>query len=411
MKEKKNVNQVLRLIAKIFSIITMVTGFVFVLPFVFGLITLIYLNKLDRYEVHKDIPHIVLSFFVNLVVFGVVLADYLVKEDIPEKVIEEQVKKVDPANFRQSEFKFNGNYVVETHDLVKRYGRHTVINKVNMHVPEGAIYGFVGENGSGKTTIMRLISGLAEVTSGTYSLFGVPASSTKIYEVRTKMAAIVEATSLVPSMNARENLVYAELYQGVKHTDEERKELLKLVHLENVGKKKVRNFSLGMRQRLGIALALMNKPAFLMLDEPMNGLDPQGIAELRDLLIEINDKYKITILISSHILSELEKIASVYGFINKGRILQEITAKELSEKCTKSFVIRVDDNDKLIASLAKLKINNYKVYPTGEIKIYDEIDIGSFISSLHKDKIKVLFTQSNEESVEDYYLNLIKEAN
>ena len=301
-------------------------------------------------------------------------------------------------------------YLIKTNNIVKRYGRHEVISNVSMHIPEGSIYGFVGENGSGKTTIMRLISGLSELTKGSYTLFGVENTSPRIHAQRRNMAAIVEATSLVPSMNAMENLRYAEMYQGVKHTKEERENLLKLVHLENVGKKKVRNFSLGMRQRLGIALALMNHPRLLMLDEPMNGLDPQGIAELRDLLIEINKNEGITILISSHILSELEKIASTYGFINHGKLLQEISSVDLFERCKKSFLIRVNDIAKLEKVLKAQKLTNYKVFPNGDVKIYDEIDIGSFISSLHDNKIKVTFAQSNEESVEDYYLNLIKEA-
>lgn len=300
--------------------------------------------------------------------------------------------------------------IIETHDLVKVYGKHQVISKVNMHIERGVIYGFVGENGSGKTTIMRLLSGLSEVTSGEYSLFGVSSKDSKIHKQRRRMAAIVEATSLVPSMNARQNLVYQGIYQGKKYSKEEVEEALKKVHLESVGRKHVRNFSLGMRQRLGIAMALMNKPELLMLDEPMNGLDPQGIAELRDLLVEINKNEGITILISSHILSELEKIASTYGFINKGRLLQEISAVELSERCRKSFLIRVDDNDKLLKLLKAENINNIKLYPTGEVKIYDDVDIGELISKIHAKKIKVLHVVSNEDSVEDYYLNLVKEA-
>ena len=298
--------------------------------------------------------------------------------------------------------------LIVTHDLCKQYGGHLVINHVNMHIPEHSIYGFVGENGSGKTTIMRLLTGLAEPTKGTFELFGVSNKDKKIYEVRQKISAIVEATSLVPSMTAKDNMRYQELYLGIKLTEEERDALLRQVHLEDVGKKKVKNFSLGMRQRLGIAMALMNKPQLMLLDEPMNGLDPEGIAELRELLIELNQKEGISVLISSHILSELEKIASCYGFISHGKILEEITAEELQNRCQKSITAKVDDVVKAETALASLKVNNYKVFPNGDIKIFDEIKLNDLMSAFAKAGINVLAINSTDESVEDYYLNLIK---
>ena len=309
------------------------------------------------------------------------------------------------------QIKSDSKYLIETHDLVKKYGSHVVIKKVNMHIPEGSIYGFVGENGSGKTTIMRLISGLAEPTKGSYTLFGVSSKSIKINAARKDMAAIVEATSLVPTMTAMENMNFQAIYQGLKISREEKQDLLNKVHLESVGKKKAKNFSLGMRQRLGIALALMSKPRLLMLDEPMNGLDPQGIAELRDLLIELNQNEGITVLISSHILSELEKIATTYGFISHGRLLQEITTKELHEKCQKSLDIVVNDASKTEKLLKKMKLFNYKLFPNNLIKIFDTLDIGDFITKLTKEKIQILSINTSDETVEDYYLDLIAHAN
>ena len=175
------------------------------------------------------------------------------------------------------------------------------------------------------------------------------------------MSALVETASLVPTMTALENMIFQELYLGIKLSEEERNDYLKKVHLENVGKKKVKNFSLGMRQRLALALALINKPKLMFLDEPMNGLDPQGIAELRDLLVEINKRDKITILISSHILSELEKIASTYGFISHGKLLQEISAVELQQKCKKSLLLKVSDIEKMEKLLKDNNIKEYKV--------------------------------------------------
>ena len=300
--------------------------------------------------------------------------------------------------------------LITTNGLCKIYGNKMVIDHVDMHIPESSIYGFVGENGSGKTTIMRLLTGLAEPTVGSFTLFGVDNKDKKIYEVRQQISAIVEATSLIPSMTARDNMVYQELYLGIKQSEAERAELLAKVHLEDVGEKKVKNFSLGMKQRLGIALALMNHPKLMLLDEPMNGLDPEGIAELRELLIELNQKEGITVLISSHILSELEKIASCYGFISHGKLLEEITAEGLQAKCRKSVNVKVSDVTKTEAILTKLNIKDYKAFPSGDVKIYENVAINDLVVALSGDGVTVLGINSQEESVEDYYLSLIKEG-
>ena len=298
--------------------------------------------------------------------------------------------------------------LIETKDLCKKYGDKLVIDHVNMHVPEKAIYGFVGENGSGKTTIMRLVTGLAEVTSGSFTLFGVNNKDRKIHSVRKNISAIVETASLIPSLTALENMKYQELYSGIKISDEEKKELLRKVHLEDVGNKKAKNFSLGMRQRLAIALALMNKPKLMFLDEPMNGLDPEGIAELRELLIDLNQKDGITVLISSHILSELEKIATFYGFISHGKILEEISVEELQNRCRKSLLVHTDNLDKTQKIFAKLELKDVSVSPNGEFRIYDEISINDLVKSLDKEGINILSINSNDESVEEYYFDLVK---
>ena len=301
-------------------------------------------------------------------------------------------------------------YLIETQGLCKKYGGKLVIDHVDMHIPEGSIYGFVGENGSGKTTIMRLLTGLATPNEGRYSLFGVDFKDPKIYEARREIAAIVEAVSFVPSMTAIDNIIYQEKYLGIKLTPEEREELLKHVHLDKVGKKKVKNFSLGMKQRLGIALAMIKKPKLIFLDEPMNGLDPQGIVELRDLLIELNQKQGLTVLISSHILSELEKIASVYGFISHGRIVEEISVEELLAKCEKALVVKVENVQEAEAVVKEMKIQKYKAFPNGDIYIYDEVNIGETISYFNKKKINILAINSVDESVEEYYLKLINKG-
>ena len=300
--------------------------------------------------------------------------------------------------------------LITTNELCKSYNKKLVIDHVNMHIPESSIYGFVGENGSGKTTIMRLLTGLAEPTSGTYELFGLKNNDPRIYEKRKNISAIVEKTSLVPTFTAKQNIRYFELYTGIELTEKERDELLAKVHLHDVENKKVKNFSLGMRQRLGIALALVSKPKLMFLDEPMNGLDPEGIAELRDLLVELNQKDGITVLISSHILSELEKIATCYGFISHGKILEEVTAQELKGRCRKSLMVKVDKLQEAEKALKQLNILDYKVSPNGEIQIYDNVKIQDVMACLVSAGVNISAINSAEESVEDYYLNLIKEG-
>ena len=300
--------------------------------------------------------------------------------------------------------------LITTNELCKKYSKKLVIDHVNMNIPEHSIYGFVGENGSGKTTIMRLLTGLAEPTSGSFTLFGVGNKDRRIYEKREMISAIVEATSLVPTLTAKQNIRYLELYSGINLTEEERDELLKKVHLEKVGNKRVKDFSLGMRQRLGIAMALINKPKLMFLDEPMNGLDPEGIAELRDLLIELNQKDGITVLISSHILSELEKIASCYGFISHGKLIEEITAQELKERCRKSLMVKVDNIEKAEKALKGLGLLDYRSSTSGEIKIYDSVKINKVVVALDAAGVDISAINSSEGSVEDYYLNLVKEA-
>lgn len=298
--------------------------------------------------------------------------------------------------------------LIETTDLCKKYGKSLVIDHVNMHVPEKSIYGFVGENGSGKTTIMRLLTGLAEPTSGSFSLFGISSKDKRIHNARRNISAIVEVASLVPTLTAKQNMIYQELYEGIKLSETQREELLRKVHLEKVGNKKVKNFSLGMRQRLAIALSLMNKPQLMFLDEPMNGLDPEGIAELRDLLIELNQKDGISILISSHILSELEKIANYYGFISHGKLLEEISVEDLQRKCRKSLTIKVDDTEKAKTLLDKKEVKDFEVFPNGDIKIYDDVKSSKIVIAFDKAGIELLSINSSEESVEDYYFSLVK---
>ena len=295
--------------------------------------------------------------------------------------------------------------VVVTSGLSKKYNGTFAVDHVNMHIKQGSVYGFVGENGSGKTTIIRLLMGLANPTEGEYSLFNEHFKSKKIYDARKNISAIVEAPSLVPSMTAKQNLRYACMYYGIKEDKDLIESSLKSVGLHDTGSKTVKNFSLGMRQRLGIALLLLNKPKLMLLDEPMNGLDPSGVAELRDLIIDLN-KQGITFLISSHILSELEKVATHYGFISHGKLLKEISSEDLAAECQKCIDIKYSDQNKLESALKEMGLQDIRVNPTGA-RIYDEIAPRALLNGLHNKGIEINEIKTNEMSVEEYYLSMI----
>ena len=297
-------------------------------------------------------------------------------------------------------------YAIETNQLSKKYSGRFVVDHVDMHIPEGCIYGFVGENGSGKTTIMRLLMGLARPNEGSYKLFDVPNNDRGIYEVRNKISAIVEAPSLVPTMTAEENLTYAAMYYGAKVTKDDVLNIIRQVGLDSAGKKVVKNYSLGMKQRLGIAVLLLNDPKLLLLDEPMNGLDPQGIADLRDLILRLNQK-GITVVISSHILSELEKVANYWGFISHGQLLEEMSEEELLAKCSKHIEIRYDDIFKLAGALHKLNVNNFQIVQNEFVRIFDETNLTDLLIGLRKEGIEIEHLKTADIDVENYYLSLI----
>ena len=297
------------------------------------------------------------------------------------------------------------NYAVETNGLTKVYSGRKVVDGVSMHIPEGSIYGFVGENGSGKTTIIRLLMGLANPSAGRYSLFDIDFKDKKIYGVRKNVSAIVETPSIVASMTAYQNLEYACLYFGIKNYKQIIPELLKTVGLGDVGKKKAGNFSLGMRQRLGIALLLLNNPTLVLLDEPMNGLDPSGVAELREVIIDLNKK-GITFLISSHILSELEKIATHWGFISHGKLLNELSNEDLANECKKCIDISHHDLEGLENALKEIGINDYQRYPNS-IKVYDEILPIDLLTKLSKKGFEISSIKTVNTNVEEYYLSII----
>lgn len=218
--------------------------------------------------------------------------------------------------------------ILRTNHLTKRYGHRTVVDNLSMTIHEGDIYGFIGKNGAGKTTLIRMITGLAAPSDGNLLLFG----SSNLLEGRKQIGTVIESPALYPGMTARENLITQCKLQGV--TDESQADsILTLIGLTDTGKKKVKDFSLGMRQRLAIGLSLVGNPKLLVLDEPINGLDPEGIKEIRDLILKLNHDRNITVLISSHILGELSRLATRYGIIHRGRLIEEFTETQLFERC------------------------------------------------------------------------------
>lgn len=297
------------------------------------------------------------------------------------------------------------DYVLKTNSLCKHYKNFKALGGLTMHVPKGSIYGFVGRNGAGKTTLIRMICGIQFPTGGNFELYGVKNTDKKISDIRRKMGAVIETPSIIPYLNARENLKMQYDIMGMpdyKGIDE----LLDLVGLKNTGKKIAKNFSLGMRQRLGIAVALCGNPDLLVLDEPINGLDPQGIIDIRELILKLNREKKITIIISSHILDELSKIATHYGFINDGRIVREMSAEELEQECRKCMRINVTDTTVLARVLDTMKLD-YKIIDNEIADIYGSPNITDLALSLWDEKCKIITVSEHDENLESFFISLV----
>ena len=297
------------------------------------------------------------------------------------------------------------DYILKTEELCKSYRGFKALNGLSMNVPKGSIYGFVGKNGAGKTTLIRLICGLQEPTSGDYSIYGRRYSSKNIAKSRRRMGAVVETPSIYTDMTAIDNLKLQYRILGIPNTDGAG-EILKLVGLENTGKKKAKNFSLGMKQRLGIAVALAGSPDFLVLDEPVNGLDPQGIIEIRELILKLNREKQITFLISSHILDELSRLATHYGFIDHGHLVKEMSAQELEAACRKCISLEVNSTQLLVRVLDRLGLE-YTGYSDTKADIYGEVRVTEFTAQLAQEQCEVIRMSEKDESLESYYIRLI----
>ena len=296
-------------------------------------------------------------------------------------------------------------YVLQTNGLTKKYRHFKALNQLTMNVPKGAIYGFVGRNGAGKTTLIRLICGLQFPTPGGYTLYGRKNTDRDIPKSRRRMGAVVETPSIYLDMTAQDNLKYQYRILGLP-SYAGMEDILKLVGLADTGDKRAGNFSLGMRQRLGIAIALVGSPDFLVLDEPVNGLDPQGIIEIRELILKLNRERQITFLVSSHILDELSRMATHYGFIDRGQMVKEVSAADLEKSCRKCIHLEVTDTGALARVLDGMDAE-YTILSDREADVYAKIGVSRLTLALAEENCDVISLRERDESLESYYVSLI----
>lgn len=298
------------------------------------------------------------------------------------------------------------NYIVKTNKICKKYKSNFVLKDVSINIKKGDIYGLIGKNGAGKTTLMRIIAGLISETSGDLELFEENKSKIKN---RKRIGVLIETPAFFDDMDAYNNLEYLRIYKGIPG-ESCVEEKLKLVGLESVEGKLIKDYSLGMKQKLGLAMALLGDPEFLILDEPTNGLDPVGIVKMRELLKKLNREKGITILISSHILSELSQLSTTYGIMNSGRLVEELSMEELKEKSKMVLEIKVDNREKCTWVLENiLSINDYKVLNDNIINIYEDLDKASIITKeLAREDVLISHMVTRGESLEDYVVNVME---
>ena len=294
--------------------------------------------------------------------------------------------------------------LLQTRNLTKQYGRHRAVDDVNMHIKKGAIYGFIGRNGAGKTTCLKMISGLSTPSYGEIEMFGYKGKD--LQKVRSRVGCLIEAPGLYGNMSAYDNLNIKCKLTGIKKKGYI-EELLKTVGLDTVGEKKTKHYSLGMKQRLGIALALVGEPDLLILDELINGLDPQGIVEVRETIQKLAKERGMTICISSHILEELSKIATDYGIIHNGCLVQELTREELMKKCSERIELTLDNPKQAIPVLDDMGFNSYQVIDKEHIHIFERLgESASLNKELAKAGIPVKGISITSEELENYFLRL-----
>ena len=299
--------------------------------------------------------------------------------------------------------------ILTTNALSKTYRKTKALDAINVTIHQGDIYGFIGKNGAGKTTLIRVIAGIAEPTSGSFNLFG-ESTIKNIVRARRSMAAVVESPALHLNLSAYDNLKLQCILLGIQDNhDAVIRDVLTQVDLEKLlieRKKKAKNFSLGMRQRLGIAMALINKPKFLILDEPNNGLDPEGIRDLRQLLLRLNQEQGLTMLISSHMLTELSKLATRYGFIDRGKLLREITAAELQKESRQATILQLGSGDFQVNPLHGIGLKDFELVGTN-LRIYGQQSLQPYLNELVKQKVELVNMQKESDDLEAFFMNMI----
>ena len=295
------------------------------------------------------------------------------------------------------------NFVLETNCLRKKYKHHEALKGVYMHVPKDSVYGLIGRNGAGKTTLMRLLTGVQRESGGSYSLFGVDKNSPEIKKERRRIGAMIESPSIFLDLSAEENLKMQYRILGLPSFSSI-PEILDLVGLSDTGKKKVSSFSFGMKERLGIAMALAGHPDILILDEPINGLDPEAIVEMRELIIRLNREMHMTIIVSSHILDELSKVATYYGFLDNGVMVKEISSEEMAKECRKAMRIKVESLEKAALALS-LSGWEYSVVDDDTLDVYGEIMIKDVVDCL-KDA-GIIDVDKRNENLEGYFISTV----
>ena len=295
---------------------------------------------------------------------------------------------------------------IEIKNLSKNFGSKQAVKGLNMTVPLGAIYGFIGENGSGKSTTEKMICGLSHPSGGSIKLFGKDYTDA---DIRAKMGVLIEAPGCVPNMSVWNNMKLQAANLGMKHADSDIQKVLKMVRMEGAAGNKYKNCSLGMKQRIGIAMALLGNPELLVLDEPINGLDADGMRIMREVLCDLAENHGVTILISSHILGELEKIATHYGIIRGGKMICELTAEELWANCRTYVALQARDRDKAKAVLS-CKYSRVEEDEAGYLRVYGEVATEDVVTHLYNNGIIVTEIKTDKISLEEYYIDLMKEG-
>ena len=295
--------------------------------------------------------------------------------------------------------------VIETNGLSKAFGSKMAVDQFDMHVGQGDIYGFVGRNGAGKSTVMRMLAGIVAPTDGEVREFGMQPREAS---ASRRIGALIESPGLYGSMSATDNLMMKALALGLADPKDKVRDLLDLTGLGSVGSKATKNFSMGMKQRLGLALALLGSPDLLLLDEPLNGLDPEGAREIRRLIMRLNDERGITVVVSSHVLEQLGKMATRYGVIREGRMVREMSAAEVDQECSDFLQLEAANPTLALAVLQERFAGlRFQSMPDGAIRVFGGADAGAVGAALNEQGIAVRGLYAHRRDLEEFFVEMM----